>query len=68
MKDRHAGAVQDEIIWDEGVPVHKIKAPSGVGYKQGCLLSRLSGLGERRELLQWGLGHSPGWKRIFGIS
>jgi len=35
----------------EGVSVEAPKAPSGVGYREGCPLpSRLRGLGERREL------------------
>jgi len=39
--------------------------PNGMGYGEGCLLSsRLEGLGERRELPQWGPGQSPGRKRI----
>ena len=39
--------------------------PSRVGYGEGCpLSSRLRGLGERRELPQWGPGQSPGRKRI----
>ena len=43
--------------------------PSGVGYAEGCpLFSRLGGLGERRELPQWGPGQSPGQKRILAFS
>ena len=39
--------------------------PSGVWYDEGCpLFSRLWGLGERRELPEWGPGQSPGRKRI----
>jgi len=38
------------------------------GVWEGCpLLSRLKGLGERRELPQRGLGWSPGHYRIFCI-
>jgi len=38
---------------------------SGVAYGEECpLSSRLSGLGERRELPQRGPGRSPGRKRI----
>ena len=41
---------------------------SGVAYGEGCpLSSRLRGLGERRELPQWGPGPSPGRKRDFGL-
>jgi len=43
--------------------------PSGVGYAERCpLFSRLSGLGERRELPQRGPGRSPGQKRILAFS
>ena len=39
--------------------------PNGVGYGEGCpLSSRLGGMGERRELPQWGPGQSPGGKQI----
>ena len=42
--------------------------PSGVEYGEGCpLSSRLSGLGERRELPQRGPGQSPGRKRILAV-
>jgi len=43
--------------------------PSWAGYGEGCPLpSRLGGLGERRELPQWGPGHSLGRKRILAYS
>jgi len=53
----------------EGASIETPKAPSGVGYGEGCPLpSRLGGLGEhRRELPQRGPGRSPGRCRIFCI-
>jgi len=44
----------------EGASIDAPKAPSGVGYGEGCPTpSRLGGLGERRELPQQGRGRSP---------
>ena len=41
----------------KGTTIEMPKAPSGVGYEDGCPLpSRLGGLGERRELPQRGPG------------
>ena len=52
----------------EGASIEAPKAPSGVGHGEGCLLlSRLRGLGERRELPQRGPGQSPDRYRIFCI-
>jgi len=49
----------------EGASIDAPKAPSGVGYGEGCPLpSRLEGLGERRELPQRGPWRSPGRYRI----
>jgi len=44
----------------EGASIEAAKAPSGVGYGEGCPLpSRLGGLVERRELPQRGPGRAP---------
>jgi len=52
----------------EGASIEAPKAPSGVGYAEGCPLpSRPGELGERRELLQLGPGWSPGRYHIFCI-
>jgi len=50
----------------EGANIEAPKAPSGVGYGEGCPLpSPLGDLGERCELPQRGPGRSPGRYRIF---
>jgi len=44
----------------QGTSIDAPKAPSGLGYGEGCQLpSRLGGLGERRELPQRGPGLPP---------
>jgi len=49
----------------KGASIEVPKAPNGVGYGEGYPLhSRLGCLGEHCELLQWGLGRSPGRYRI----
>jgi len=51
-----------------GTTIEAPKAPSGVGYGEGCPLpSQLGGLGERCELPQRGQERSPGRYRIFCI-
>ena len=43
-----------------GARVEASKAPSGLGFGEGCPLpSRLGALGERRELPRWGPGQRP---------